>query len=60
MVKTASQLSATQEINILVHNAGNGDDRYLADVDEEFYEMQTSINMKGIVPYAILFLCNRF
>lgn len=40
-------LSEGKAINILVHNAGNGDDCFLPDVTEEFYEMQTSLNVKG-------------
>ncbi|KAI1618036.1 putative short-chain dehydrogenase [Exophiala viscosa] len=34
-------------IDILVHNAGNGDDRYLTDITEEFYDMQMDINLKA-------------
>ncbi|PSN61717.1 putative short-chain dehydrogenase [Corynespora cassiicola Philippines] len=34
-------------IDILVHNAGNGDDCYLQDVTEKFYEAQTDVNIKS-------------
>ncbi|KAF1949878.1 putative short-chain dehydrogenase [Byssothecium circinans] len=47
LVDAALELSETKEINILIHNAGNGDDKFLTDITEEFYEMQTDINMKA-------------
>jgi 3-oxoacyl-[acyl-carrier protein] reductase len=47
MVEAALQLSPDREINILVHNAGHGDDCYLPDITEEFYQTQTDINVKG-------------
>lgn len=48
IVEAAVRLSESDSINILVHNAGNGDDCFLPEVSEEFYEMQTDINVKGI------------
>lgn len=47
LVNAAVQLSPAKAIEILVHNAGNGDDRYLVDLDEEFYDMQMNLNLKG-------------
>lgn len=47
LVDAALQLSNSGHIDILVHNAGHGDDRYLPDITEEFYGMQTDINLKG-------------
>lgn len=47
VIDAALKLSATGEINILVHNAGNGDDCYLKDLTEEFYYNQTNLNIKG-------------
>lgn len=47
IINSALQLSGMNEINIVVHNAGNGDDAFLPDITEEFYEMQTDINVKG-------------
>ena len=55
LVDTALNLGLHQNIDILVHNAGNGDDRYLQDITEDFYQMQMDINVKGkpAPPYAI-------
>ena len=47
VVEAGLSLSESKAINILVHNAGNGDDCYLPDVTEDFYEMQTGLNIKG-------------
>lgn len=47
LVKAAIQLSPSKDIDMLVHNAGNGDDKYLVDLDEDFFDMQVSINLKG-------------
>lgn len=47
LVQAAINLSPDGKIHILVHNAGHGDDRYLQDIDEDFYAVQTSINLKG-------------
>lgn len=47
LVDAAVALSDTGKIDILIHNAGNGDDRFLADMTEEFYEFQSDINLKG-------------
>jgi 3-oxoacyl-[acyl-carrier protein] reductase len=48
LVEVALELSGNNAVNILVHNAGNGDDCYLPDVTEDFYKMQTDINVKGM------------
>ena len=47
LVQAAVSLSQDGKIDILVHNAGHGDDAYLQDVTEDFYTMQTNINIKG-------------
>ena len=47
LVTAAVELSDTGKIDILVHNAGSGDDCYLADMTEDFYESQSDINLKG-------------
>jgi 3-oxoacyl-[acyl-carrier protein] reductase len=35
------------KIDMLVHNAGYGDDCFLKDITEEFYTTQSDINLKG-------------
>ena len=50
IVKAATALSPSGKIDIIVHNAGHGDDRYLEDIDEKFYYTQTDINLKGELP----------
>lgn len=52
LVDAAVGLSETNEIDILVHNAGNGDDCYLADMTEGFYESQSDVNLKGRTIYG--------
>lgn len=47
LIQAAVSLSEHRKIDILVHNAGHGDDAYLQDVTEDFYTMQTDINIKG-------------
>ncbi|KAM0713401.1 hypothetical protein Q7P37_010363 [Cladosporium fusiforme] len=47
LVDAAVAASPVQKIDILVHNAGNGDDRYLTDLDEEFFDMQIGLNVKA-------------
>ncbi|KAF1976472.1 putative short-chain dehydrogenase [Bimuria novae-zelandiae CBS 107.79] len=47
IVQAALDLSKEGKINIIVHNAGNADDCYLPDVTEDFYEMQTDLNVKA-------------
>lgn len=46
-VKEALATSPDHRIDILVHNEGHGDDRYLVDIDEEFYRAQMGTNLKG-------------
>ncbi|PMD46321.1 NAD(P)-binding protein [Hyaloscypha variabilis F] len=48
LVDAALAISENGKIDILVHNAGNGDDFYMEDMTEEFYQFQTDINLKGI------------
>ena len=48
LVDAALALSPSgRTIDIIVHNAGNGDDRYLQDITPDFYTMQMDINVKG-------------
>ena len=47
VVDAARKLSPSGQIDILVHNAGNGDDCYLKDLTEAFYYNQTDLNIKG-------------
>ncbi|KAK4500007.1 hypothetical protein PRZ48_008193 [Zasmidium cellare] len=49
LIQAAVELSPSRNIDILVHNAGNGDDRYLVDINEEFFDMQVGINLKAPV-----------
>jgi NAD(P)-dependent dehydrogenase (short-subunit alcohol dehydrogenase family) len=43
----ALAISENGKIDILVHNAGNGDDFYMEDMTEEFCQSQIDINLKG-------------
>lgn len=47
LTDTAVKNSATSQIDILIHNAGNGDDCYLNDITEGFFDQQASVNLKG-------------
>ena len=47
LVNAAVELSPSGTIDILVHNAGHGDDCFLEDITEDFYTTQTDINLKG-------------
>lgn len=47
LVDGALALSETGKIDILVHNAATGDDCYMEDMTEDFYEAQTDVNLKG-------------
>jgi 3-oxoacyl-[acyl-carrier protein] reductase len=47
LVEAALALSASGKIDILVHNAAAGDDCYIENMTEEFYESQTDVNLKG-------------
>jgi 3-oxoacyl-[acyl-carrier protein] reductase len=47
LVDAAVAARAGRKIDILVHNADNGDDRYLEDLDEDFFDMQMGLNVKG-------------
>lgn len=47
LADAALAISETGKIDILVHNAGTGDDCYLEDMTEAFYQAQTDVNLKG-------------
>lgn len=47
LVEAALTISESGNIDILVHNAATGDDCYMEDMTEEFYQSQTDINLKG-------------
>ncbi|PIA93866.1 Short-chain type dehydrogenase/reductase [Cercospora beticola] len=47
LVDAALALSSTAHIDLLVHNAANGDDRLLANVDEAFFDELVSVNLRG-------------
>ncbi|TVY91954.1 3-oxoacyl-[acyl-carrier-protein] reductase [Lachnellula willkommii] len=47
LVDAALVISENGKIDILVHNAATGDDCYLEDMTERFYEDQTDANLKG-------------
>lgn len=47
LVEAAVAISEAGKIDILVHNAATGDDCYMEDMTEEFYESQTDVNLKG-------------
>lgn len=47
LVDAALAISDTKKIDILVHNAATGDDCYMEEMTEEFYEAQTDVNLKG-------------
>lgn len=47
VIDAARKLNPNGNIDVLVHNAGNGDDCYLKDLTEEFYYNQTDLNIKG-------------
>lgn len=49
LVEAALTVSESGKIDILVHNAATGDDCYMEDMTEEFYESQTNVNLKGQV-----------
>jgi NAD(P)-dependent dehydrogenase (short-subunit alcohol dehydrogenase family) len=48
IVGAATALSLDGKIDIVVHNAGHGDDCFLEDITEEFYRTQSDINLKGV------------
>lgn len=47
LIDAALAVSETGKIDILVHNAATGDDCYLEEMTEEFYQAQTDVNLKG-------------
>lgn len=49
LVEAALTLSESEKIDIVIHNAATGDDCYMEDMTEEFYEAQTDVNLKGRV-----------
>lgn len=54
LVEAALTLSDSGKIDILIHNAANGDGSYMEDMTEEFYELQTDINLKGACASSLL------
>ncbi|KAF2491705.1 NAD(P)-binding protein [Lophium mytilinum] len=55
LVDAALSISENKKIDILIHNAGSGDDCYLADMTEDFYKKQSDINLKA--PIFLTHLC---
>lgn len=47
LTDAALEISGTGKIDILVHNAATGDDCYLEDMTEAFYQAQTDVNLKA-------------
>ncbi|KAE8389398.1 hypothetical protein BDV23DRAFT_157212 [Aspergillus alliaceus] len=47
LIDAAVQASPNKAIDILIHNAGNGDDAYLKDISEEFFEQLVGVNLKA-------------
>ncbi|TVY51777.1 putative hydroxyacylglutathione hydrolase [Lachnellula cervina] len=47
LVDAALILSENRKVDIVVHNAATGDDCYLEDMTERFYEDQTDANLKA-------------
>ncbi|KAE9370475.1 NAD(P)-binding protein [Stipitochalara longipes BDJ] len=47
LVEAALTISENGKIDILVHNAASGDDCYMEDMTEEFYQSQTDVNLKA-------------
>lgn len=48
LIDAAVEASPNKSIDILVHNAGNGDDCYLKDISEEFFQTLVNVNLKGM------------
>jgi NAD(P)-dependent dehydrogenase (short-subunit alcohol dehydrogenase family) len=53
LLEAALTLSASRKIDILVHNAATGDDYYMENMTEEYYESQTDVNLKGWESFGI-------
>lgn len=49
LAATANSTGKNKGVDILVHNAGNGQERKLELVTEEFYDLQMNTNVKGPV-----------
>ncbi|KAE8152065.1 hypothetical protein BDV25DRAFT_170842 [Aspergillus avenaceus] len=47
LVDVAVDSGPTKKIDIVVHNASNGDDCYLKDITDQFFERQVDVNMKA-------------
>lgn len=47
IIGAALTISENGKIDILVHNAATGDDCFLEEMTEEFYQAQTDVNLKG-------------
>jgi 3-oxoacyl-[acyl-carrier protein] reductase len=52
LVEAALTISESGKIDILVHNAATGDDCYMEDMTEKFYQAQTDVNLKGRVGFG--------
>jgi len=48
LVEAALSISEAGKIDILIHSAATGDDCYMEDMTEEFYQSQTDVNLKGL------------
>ena len=47
LIDAAVKLGTRGKLDVLVHNAGDGEDCYLKDITEGFYYKQTDLNIKG-------------
>ena len=56
LVQAALTLTTSGKIDILVHNAATGDDCYMEDMTEIFYQAQTDANLKGQVKSLMLLI----
>ena len=52
IIDAALAVSETGNNDLLVHNAATGDDCFLEDMTEEFYQAQTDVNLKGSSAHA--------
>lgn len=54
LVDAALALSESRKIDILVHNAATGDDCFLEDMSEKFYQSQIDVHLKGHNPWSTI------
>tara|TARA_R110002060_G_scaffold7100_3_gene10828 strand:+ start:521 stop:781 length:261 start_codon:yes stop_codon:yes gene_type:complete len=52
IIDAALAVSETGNIDLLVHNAATGDDCFLEDLTEDFYQAQTDVHLKGTSAHA--------